>query len=161
MVRLEGCCYFFGLRYGCIIGGLWLILYYALLTYLMSYEMKYSRHARLDLKSYEHEKETHGFWVLGTTFFLMDLISLFLVIGAIMKRSVIIFIFLLGQIVPMSVECFYLLTAIIYGIKTEFCIIYLVPLFILVYIDLVTYAYWYELKSLKRLRAVSELHIDY
>ncbi|XP_016986115.1 uncharacterized protein LOC108049452 [Drosophila rhopaloa] len=161
MVELDGCCYFFGLRCGCILGGLWLIIYNALLIYLMYYEMKYSQRSTIDLITGEHEKETTGFWVLGTTFLLMDLISLFLVFGAILRHHISLFIFLLGQIIPISVESFYLLTAIIYGIETESIIIYLLPLLILVYIDVVAYSYWTDLKSSKKLTAVSQINIFY
>jgi len=44
------------------------------------------------------------------------------------KKYVFLLLFLVAQLVPISVESFYLLTALIYGIKLESFVIYLVPL---------------------------------
>nr|XP_016940573.1 uncharacterized protein LOC108017915 [Drosophila suzukii] len=161
MVRLVGCCYFFGLRTGCFISAAWLLLYYGALAYFMYYQMIHTQRATVILESREFEKETIGFWVLGIAFIVMACTTLLLVYATIMKKYVFLLLFLVAQLVPISVESFYLLTALIYGIKLESFVIYLVPLVLLFYIDLVVYSYFYELRSLKKLRSVSEINIEY
>ncbi|XP_016993665.2 uncharacterized protein [Drosophila takahashii] len=161
MVRLVGCCYFFGLRTGCIISALWLLSYYGALAYFMYYQMKHTQRATVIQESREYDKETLGFWVLGIAFIVMGCTTLLLVYGTLRKKYVFLFLFLVAQWVPISVELYYLLTAIIYGIEFECFVIYLVPLVLLFYMDLVVYSYFYELRSLKRLRAVSEINIEY
>ncbi|XP_039147499.1 uncharacterized protein LOC27207693 [Drosophila simulans] len=161
MVILVGCCYFFGWRTGCIISSVWLILYYGLMAYFMHYQMIHSQKAIIDLNTREYKKETTGYWVLGVSFILMAFVTVFLLIGAITRKYEFLFLFLLAQLPSFLVESFYLLTAIIYGIEFESFIIYLVPFGILIYIDLVVCSYLYELKSLKRMRSVSQFTIEY
>ncbi|KRJ99842.1 uncharacterized protein LOC26534683 [Drosophila yakuba] len=161
MAILLGCCYFFGPRTGCIIGSFWIILYYSLMAYFMHYQMVNSQRATIDFTTREYEKKTRGFWVLGISFIVMACVTLLLLLGAILKKYEFLFLFLLAQIPPISVESFYLLTAMMYGLEFESFVIYLLPLGILIYIDLVVCSYFYELKSLKRLRAVSEFNIEY
>ncbi|XP_017072737.1 uncharacterized protein LOC108108990 [Drosophila eugracilis] len=161
MATLDACCYFFSLRTGCCIGGLWLSFYYGLLAYFMYYQMKHSKRADIHATSREIEKETIGFWVLGISFIVMTSAALILLYGTLMKKYVFLFMFLLIQIVPLSVEFFYLFTAILYGIETETFFMYVLPLIPLIYIDMVAYSYFYELRSRKKLRSVSEIHIEY
>ncbi|XP_016957194.1 uncharacterized protein LOC108029452 isoform X3 [Drosophila biarmipes] len=87
MVRLESCCYFCGLRTGCIISALWLLLYYGLLAYFMYYQMIHTQRATVILESREFEKETIGFWVLGIAFIAMACTTLLLVYATIMWHS--------------------------------------------------------------------------
>ncbi|XP_050743177.1 uncharacterized protein LOC108029452 isoform X2 [Drosophila biarmipes] len=134
MVRLESCCYFCGLRTGCIISALWLLLYYGLLAYFMYYQMIHTQRATVILESREFEKETIGFWVLGIAFIAMACTTLLLVYATIM------------------VGTFYI---------DIYCLTKHVVSVLLFYIDLVVYSYFHELRSLKRMKSVSEINIEY
>ncbi|XP_017032930.1 uncharacterized protein [Drosophila kikkawai] len=154
-----GCC---NLRMNCIIGGFWLMLYYTALAFLMLYEIDNSVQVKyIDSRGKSsYRKNATGFWVLGVCFLSMTLVSLSLILGTLMRHCAFIIVFLFSQIIPVSVELFYLLIALMYGIETEFVFIYLLPFLYLIYIDVVSYFYLSELRRLQD-QKTSIIDIEY
>ncbi|XP_017051077.1 uncharacterized protein LOC108094816 isoform X2 [Drosophila ficusphila] len=155
MVILVSCCYYFSLRVGSIIAGVWLMFYYSLFTYFMYYQLKRSTKAILNEETHKFEKETTSFWVMIISFFGMAVLSL------VLRKKWIVFLFLLGQIVPISGELYYLLVALLLGINFESCVLYFLPFLLLLYIDLLVVSYWLELRSSKKRISVSVINVEY
>lgn len=80
---MENCCYFFSLRMGCILSGLWLLLYYSGLAYLMYYEIQHTNLTQTEDSHglYSYKKVTIGFWVLGIDFLVLDFMSFLFLLG--------------------------------------------------------------------------------
>ncbi|XP_015040337.1 uncharacterized protein LOC6589953 [Drosophila persimilis] len=142
MVLCSSCCYYLDLRWGCFWSGVAMIPYYTLMAFLMFDDLEES-HEALD-ENMDARLETHGFWVLGITYTIMGILSFPLLFAGLLNISWLCVAFLVLQIPPVLVNCYYLLVAIMYGIELETFITYGVPQVLVIYIDLVAYSYLEE-----------------
>ncbi|XP_043066806.1 uncharacterized protein [Drosophila bipectinata] len=164
MVTVTFCCYFFSLRAGCIMSGLWLITYYCVLAYMMYSEIvdpRYEEGKSWDTWDEDVTADLQGFWVLGIAYLVMDFVSIFLLFGGIMKSITLLSMFLVLQIVPMSVKAFFMLWAIVSGLELESALTYLLPMIFLLYIDLVAYSYLQAVRFKKKILFSSAISIEY
>ncbi|EDW32581.1 GL11715 [Drosophila persimilis] len=102
-----------------------MIPYYTLMAFLMFDDLEES-HEALD-ENMDARLETHGFWVLGITYTIMGILSFPLLFAGLLNISWLCVAFLVLQIPPVLVNCYYLLVAIMYGIELETFITYGVP----------------------------------
>ncbi|BFG03561.1 uncharacterized protein DMAD_02788 [Drosophila madeirensis] len=150
MVLCTSFCYYFDLRWGCILSGLALLFYYSLMAYLLFDDLENTK-VELD-DSIDGHLDTQGFLVLGTTYSVMAVVCLVLFLAGLLKSPWLCLAFLLTQIPAVLVNCFYLFVAFLYTIEVEMFIMYAVPQILVIYIDLVAYSYMAELRIVAKIR---------
>ncbi|XP_044571383.1 uncharacterized protein LOC26514413 [Drosophila ananassae] len=164
MVTVTFCCYFFSLRVGCILSGLWLIIYYSALAFVMYSEIinpRFEKGKYWDTWGDDVSEDLEGYWVLGIAYLVMDFVSIFLIFGGIVKSITLLSMFLVLQIVPVSVKVFFMLWAVFTGLELESVITYLLPLIFLLYIDVVAYSYLQAVRFKKKRIFASAISIEY
>ncbi|XP_022230687.2 uncharacterized protein LOC111079722 [Drosophila obscura] len=139
MIVCTSCCYYFDLRWGCIVSGALMIVYYPFVAYLLFAEL-----AEVETELHESidgSVETQGFWILGFTYSIMAVLSFVLLLAGLLNSSWLCLVYLLAHIPPFLVNSFYLFVSILYDIDLEMFIIYAVPQILVIYIDLVAYSF--------------------